>query len=116
MVVVGGVVLNVFVNIFTRPQIDNMIASPTIPQMIEALCSFLLSESDSMINWTERNMIQITAIDISTYIATLPISINFRVKEFASVMTVVCAKASIGTKAIIKESNFFINSNYIYNF
>jgi hypothetical protein len=32
------------------------------------------------------------------------------------VMTVVCAKASIGTKAIIKESNFFINSNYIYNF
>jgi hypothetical protein len=95
--VTGGVVLNVLMSILTKPQMDKMIAKPTIPHNIELLAFVLASSSpDFMRNMTIFQIINMTARAMRRYMTTLLMSINFCVREFASVTRLVCAKASIG--------------------
>ena len=101
-------VLNVFVRIATNPQMDNMMAKPTIPHKRPLPCSARLSGAEAFImNITACQMMKMTARAIKIPINVLPRLVNLLVNEPASVMTV-CAIAADGTKIARTVMIFFI--------
>ena len=107
-------VTNVFVRMATRPQIERMIARPTMPQRILLRISALPSPF-AMMKRTILTIMYMTAKEMRTPITVLPMLVILATSELASVIGC-AANATEGAKTATAAINFFMLDYVFYKY